>query len=152
MDILKTLDKNTKILNISNCGLKGVLDLYEFENVEELYCSNNLIIEIKNLPNNIKYLDCSFNKISQWELSFYEYKNLEELYCNDNEINELKIPKKIKSVNSCNNEINNLSFEPNKKILKYPKNLTYLTLGDEYNEQQSRAAPGARECCTLGDH
>ena len=31
MELLKSLDKNTKILNISNCGLKGVLDLSEFD-------------------------------------------------------------------------------------------------------------------------
>ena len=60
MELLKSLDKNTKILNISKCGIKGVLDLEDFKNLEELDCSKNEITEIINIPKNIKCVDCSF--------------------------------------------------------------------------------------------
>ena len=63
MKLLKSLDKNTKILNISKCGIKGVLDLEDFEHLEELYCSNNKITEIINIPKNIKYLEYPIRSI-----------------------------------------------------------------------------------------
>mgnify|MGYP003353163671 CR=1 FL=1 len=71
MELLKSLDKNTKILNISNCGLKGVLDLREFKNLEELYCSNNEITEIQNVSKIIKYLDCSYNKLKELNTPYF---------------------------------------------------------------------------------
>ena len=123
MDILNNLDKNTKILNISNCGLKGVLDLEDFKNLEELDCSKNEITEIINIPKNIKCVDCSFNKLEELRLYYWTYRKLEELYCNYNEITTLVIPE-IKKVNSANNKISelesqikDLSFENTRSIV-----------------------------------
>ena len=129
MDILKTLDKNTKILNISNCGLKGVLDLKEFKYLEELYCSNNEITEIINLLRDIKYLGCSNNKLQTLEI--YEkddkYKRimLQKLIC---------LSKKIKYLDCRFNKLEKLQHNINKKI-KYPKTLTHLELGYRFNKE-----------------
>ena len=59
MDILKKLNKNTKILNISNCGIKRELSLLEFENLEELYCDNNEISNINHIVQPLKLLSIS---------------------------------------------------------------------------------------------
>ena len=64
INILSNYDKNTKILNISNKKIEGILCLNDFKNLKKLNCSFNEITEIINLPYSLKYLDCSNNMTS----------------------------------------------------------------------------------------
>ena len=63
IEMLNKYDKTTKILDISNKEIIGILCVNDFKNLEELNCSFNKITEIHNLPYALKYLNCSNNKI-----------------------------------------------------------------------------------------
>ena len=87
--ILNKYDKNTKILDISNKKIIGVLCLYKFPNLEELNCSFNKIIEIINLLYSLKYLNCSNNKI----VNLYKlYNDMIGINCKNNLLTELYYP------------------------------------------------------------
>lgn len=60
---ISKLNKNTKILNLTNQNIKGTLVLTEFCFLEELYCSHNEITCIV-ISNKLKILDCSNNQIT----------------------------------------------------------------------------------------
>lgn len=80
------------------------------DNLEELYCSNNLLTELTSygakLPPNLKILDCTGNQLTKLpELP----ANLKQLYCSRNQLTELPI------------------LPPNLKILECVKNkLSYV--------------------------
>lgn len=57
-----------KILNIQNKNIKGTIDLCKFTKLEELYCSDNQITDIINIPNSLQILNCSNNKIISLKL------------------------------------------------------------------------------------
>ena len=76
LKILSNYDKNTKILDISNKEIVGILCLKNFKNLEELNCSFNKITEIYYLPTSLKYLDCSNNKIVN-NLLFELYQSID---------------------------------------------------------------------------
>ena len=105
-------DKNTKILDISNKKIEGILCLNDFEKLEELNCSFNEITEIINLPYSLKYLNCSNNKI----------------------VNLYKLPNDMIGLNCKKNLLNELYYPFNIKPNKYPSKLTHLTLGEEFNQ------------------
>ena len=65
IELLNKYDKNTKILEISNKDIIGILCLNDFKKLEELNCSFNEITEIINLPYTLKYLTISsyFNQL-----------------------------------------------------------------------------------------
>lgn len=63
---IKTLSKfspNIKSINISNSNIKGLLDLSNFTELNDLDCSDNQIIQIL-VPSSLKYLNCANNQIS----------------------------------------------------------------------------------------
>ncbi len=68
LNILLTLDINSKILDLSNKKIKGILHCCIFENLKELNCSNNQISELL-LPFYLENIDCSNNKIVKLFLS-----------------------------------------------------------------------------------
>jgi hypothetical protein len=101
-----------KILNISNKNIEGILNLEDYINLEELYCSNNEITEIINVSNTLKYLNCENNKITK--------------------LNEL--PDNLTGINCKKNQLKELYYPFNIKPKKYPSNLTHLTLGHNFNQ------------------
>ena len=119
MDIIILLIKyntNTKIINISNKNIKGVLDL-EFIELEELYCSNNEIIEIMNIPRTLKYLNCENNQITS--------------------LNNL--PDDLSGINCKKNPVKELYYPFNIKPNKYPHKLTHLTFGYKFNQKINKS-------------
>ena len=64
INILNSYPKDILELDISNKNIVGLLDLYDFMALEKLICSHNQITYILNIRKRLKYLDCSFNKIS----------------------------------------------------------------------------------------
>lgn len=103
---LSKYDKNTKILNLMNQNIKGVLNLIKFCFLEELYCGNNEITEIVNLRNNIKTIDCHNNHITD---------------CNFMRTN-------IQYFNCANNNIEYLEYVPNIRPKKYPKRIKNINI------------------------
>jgi hypothetical protein len=109
--LLNNYDDNIKVLNILNKNIRGILNLGRFDNLEELYCSNNKITEIINIPKTLKYLNCENNKITK----LYNLPdNLTGINCKKNQLNELYYPFNIK---------------PN----KWPSNLKHLIVNSYFD-------------------
>ena len=74
-------DKAIKVLNISDKNLEGELDLSEFVNLEEFYCSNNKLTNLKfSDEKKITKLDIRDNMFPHKDLSFLgEFIGLETL-------------------------------------------------------------------------
>ena len=74
---------NITKLDFTNLKLKTLPDLNRFTQLRVLYCSNNRLTNIDNLPPNLEYIYCSHNHISCINnLPFW----LEGLFCNNNRI------------------------------------------------------------------
>ena len=99
MELLKTLDKKTKILNISNCGLKGVLDLKDFKYLEELDCSNNEITEITDIPETLKYRPKIKSMVDGAHISVIKNKFKEMVQYVDNSFGEFRTTLGVKFMN-----------------------------------------------------
>ena len=111
MKVKKTI-KNIKKLNLSNLNIKGVLDMDQMYNVEELDCSNNEIISIINLPYSLKYLNCSNNKITSL----------------------VNLLNSLIGMNCKNNPLEILHYPLNIKPLKYPDGLKKIIFGKKFNQ------------------
>ena len=87
INLLNKYNSDTKIIDISNKNIEGILDLSNFIMLRELYCQHNKITQII-FPNTfISYLDCSHNKIIK--LSSYRLEGLTGIRCNSNLLTEL---------------------------------------------------------------
>ena len=128
---LSKYNKDTKILNLSNQNIKGVLNLFEFHLLEELYCSNNQITEIIGLRYNVKILDCSNNNIVNCNFLLY---HMMYLNCANNNIKYLYYPMNIKP-KKYSRKIKKIHYgsEYNKPLINLPSNLESLKLGHYFN-------------------
>ena len=88
-------------------------------NLEKLICENNHITVIESCPN-LKYLNCSFNKLSK----LADYDRLIDLLCNNNMLSSLHSYKNIKYLEICNNKINIVPYMINLNELLCDKNST----------------------------
>lgn len=91
--LLKNYNDNTKVLNLSNKNIKGILNLGRFDNLEEIDCSNNKITEIINIPKTLKYLNCEKNEITKLNNL---PDNLTGINCKKNQLEELYYPFNVK--------------------------------------------------------
>jgi hypothetical protein len=107
------MNKNVLTLNLSKKNIKDVLDLEDFNILEELDCSNNEITEIINIPYSLKYLNCSNNKI----------KSL------------IDLPQDLIGLNCKKNPLEILHYPINVKPLKYPSKLKKIIFGEYFNQQ-----------------
>jgi hypothetical protein len=116
--ILSSDDESIKddrtILDISNQNIKDILNLHIYSNLVELYCQNNLIKDIINIPKTLKYLNCSNNLIEEidhkWKITNLDYFNCKK------------------------NPIKKLYLSMNAKPKKYPKTLKHLIIGGQFNQ------------------
>ena len=112
-NILKKYKTNAKEINISNKNIEGILDLQVFEELEELYCSNNKITKIINISHNLKYINCSKNDIVELD----------------------EISNNLTGINCKSNPLKKLCYSLNVKPKKYPSNLTHLIFGEYFNQE-----------------
>jgi len=104
--------KNVILLNITKKRLNVLPDLSRFINLKYLYCGNNNLKNIQNLPSNLKSLYCEHNDLI--ELSNLP-ETLELLNCDYNKLKQLpELPLNLRLL-SCNN--NNLIELPNLSLL-----------------------------------
>ena len=132
INLLKTYDNNIIKLDISNMNICGILDLYDFHLLTELYCSNNKITCIK-IPSKLKYLDCSNNLITE----LYSLpRSLIELYYFDNPITYIRFNYTISSNRIFPNTLIDLTLEDkfNEIIDFLPPSLERLTFGYHFNQ------------------
>ncbi len=85
-NILDQFADDVTEINICNKKIIGILDFKRFTKLIELYCYNNEITSLNNLPNSLKKLYCQYNKIT----SLDNLPNLLiELNCSNNQITSL---------------------------------------------------------------
>ena len=136
-DMKRILDISNKymegILDISNKDIEGILDLSKYGKLKKLYCSNNKITEIINIPNSLEYLNCSNNKITKLENNF----NLMKINYKFNPLTHLTLRGKL------NKPVDNLPCSLielilgnifNQPIDNLPCYLIKLVLGDRFNQ------------------
>ena len=84
--ILDTYTLDIDSINLSCKKLSKLPDLTRFTKLKVLYCSNNMLTELHNLPESLTELYCNYNKLTT--LSNLP-ESLTELYCNYNELTTL---------------------------------------------------------------
>jgi len=83
--------------------------------INKLICSDNLLIELPDLPNSLLYLDFSRNFLTTFD--FAKVPHLEEIHCEDNGITEFSnIPIGIVSIYCDNNDLKRLDLRGLKKL------------------------------------
>lgn len=76
-------DCDLESLDISNCGIVGILNLSRFRKLKELDCSNNLITSIENLSTKINKINCSNNQI---QIFNHNFRHIQEINIKSNSI------------------------------------------------------------------
>jgi Leucine-rich repeat (LRR) protein len=101
---------------------KSFDEIYNYNNISFLDCSNNQLTKLPKLPDKLIYLFCEYNQLT----SLPELPNsLQYLWCSNNQLISLpKLPDSLKTI-SC--EYNQLIEFPN-----LPKNLENLLFSNEY--------------------
>ena len=124
--MLPTLPQNLEVLYCSNNLLTSLPTLPQ--NLKILYCSNNQLTSLPTLPQNLKKLYCSNNQLTSLPTL---PQNLEELYCSNNQLILLPtLPQNLK-VFDCNNNpiseiVNNSSLIKIKQNIQILNNFRYL--------------------------
>lgn len=83
---LINLKVDIELLSCDYLFLTELPDLKHLANLKVLYCSNNELKTLPELPPNLKVLDCGNNKLSYLPVL---PSSLIELKCNDNELKEM---------------------------------------------------------------
>lgn len=125
--------KELEILYINNLNIEGILCLKNFPHLRKLFCANNRISQLINLPESLEFINCSNNNINELELSgqiiklIIEYNPIESLIMSDcNFFNySIKYPNSIKILHfGC-------GFN---RPIKLPEFTTDLIFGDNFNQ------------------
>ncbi len=111
--LLGRINKNTYKIDISNKNIVGILDLKSFCCLKELYCQNNQITQIINLPDYLEYIDCSNNQIEKLE----------------------NLPDCMTGINCKSNPITHLYYPFDVLPKKFPKTLKYLYFGPKFKQK-----------------
>ena len=119
------INYNTKILNISSNNLKGILNLKKFTELEELYCANNEITQIINIPCGFRYLNCSHNKISILD----------------------NLSNGMKGINIKKNKITKLYYNFKIKPKKYPKTLKTISYAYHFDQPINNLPKSTKKIC-----
>ena len=83
--------------------------------ISKLACSDNLLVELPDLPNSLLYLDFSRNFLPTFD--FAKVSHLEEIHCEDNGITEFSnIPVGIVAIYCDNNDLKHLDLRGLKKL------------------------------------
>ena len=117
---LNSLSDGILTLDISNKGIHSLPDLTRFTNLEILYCHDNHLISLPDLPEKLTLLSCYKNK-----LTFLPPlpENLEKLFCNNNQLTSLPyLPKNLKSIYCDNNQLTSFPHLPKKLTSFYYSN------------------------------
>jgi len=93
-------------------------------NLKELYCTDNQLIQLPQLPDSLIDLDCSHNQLTQLQQL---PNSLTHLNCNNNKLTQLpKLPSNLKFI-QCYNNSKNLH-----KYIIHCKSLYYYKKYDKY--------------------
>ena len=117
---LNSLSEDILVFNIHSKNIDYIPDLTRFKNLEVLYCDNNELTSLPNLPENLIELYCGNNQLTSLHTL---PKNLEVLYCSDNQLTSLPtLPQNLKKLYCSDNQLTCLPT--------LPQNLKYLYFRD----------------------
>ena len=112
---LNRFDKNVKKLNIVSDGIEGLVDFEQFNELVELFLTNNKITGLNRCSDTVKKIYCQNNKILELNNLPPE---LEELYCSNNLLSVLpNLPTTLIKLDCSYNFISNLDELPCSLIL-----------------------------------
>jgi hypothetical protein len=123
---LRTMSRDTKIINLSHKKLTMLPDLRKFNNIIELSVNNNNITTINFLPHTLKILNCSNNQLDALPIL---PPNLSILICSNNPLHSLpRLPSNLLEL-ECENcpQLTSLPGLPPKLTAIYCKNCPVLT-------------------------
>ena len=120
-------------LNLSDRNLTKLPDLSEYISLKYLYCFNNNLTSLPELPKSLEILDCNNNKLTKLP----ELPNtLTTLYCDNNYLTSLpELPNTLEFLLCYNNNLTSLPELPKSltTLICENNNLPYNNL-DEYKE------------------
>jgi len=107
---LNSLSSDIDTLDIRRMGIQSLPDLTRFKNLKTLFCDNNKLTLLNNLPQNLENLFCVDNQLTCLPTL---PQNLEELYCNDNQLSLLpNLSENLKILCCYNNQLTCLPTLP----------------------------------------
>ena len=125
-EYLESLPDDITLLDLSNRNLTKLPNISRFIKLEILYCNNNQITQLDNLPNTLKILFCYSNQITQLDNL---PNSLQSLDCSYDQITQLdNLPNSLKELYCSNNQITQLDNLPNslQKLYCYDNEITQL--------------------------
>jgi len=104
---LDSLPDNVDVINVSYKDLDYLPNLSRFKKLKCLYCDHNKLTSLPVLPENLKMLKCSDNKLTSLLPILPE--NLKFLYCYNNNLTSLPVlPKNLKELCCFYNKLTSL--------------------------------------------
>jgi Leucine-rich repeat (LRR) protein len=105
-EYLESLSYDVKYINLCGNNLIDIPDLSRFTKVTTLYCNNNKLKELKNLPSTLKTLNCSNNQLTELK----DLPNiLEDLVCCNNQLIKIKdLPSTLYYLDCSDNQLTKL--------------------------------------------
>ncbi|MCE8163182.1 MAG: serine/threonine-protein kinase [Candidatus Moeniiplasma glomeromycotorum] len=118
-----------KKLDIRGKNLERELDLSDFKNLEELWCSNNRLTDL-NLSgcNKLKKVGFSHNQLVNFD--FNNLNQLEEIWCYNNLLTQITYPSSSEKLTHLSIGNNNLSKQDLSILIQF-KNLEELWIGND---------------------
>ncbi len=110
-EYLESLPDDIIELDVSNKILSELPDISRFTKLQELYCHNNQITQLDNLPNSLQKLWCDSNQITRLDNL---PNSLQELSCDNNQLTQLdNLPNSLQELCCDSNQITQLDNLPN---------------------------------------
>lgn len=145
LDTTCTTIVNLTVLNVNDKNISDLTGVQYFDKLGMLYCSNNLLTSLPNLPSTLFQLSCSKNQIvSLPELP----SSLKFLFCENNKLTTLpELPLLLEEIDCANNEITELPSLPSSLIYLDCKNNNLDCLPTLNNNLEYIRAAGNNVVC-----
>ena len=128
MNILDNFLSNVEEIYINNKKVIGDLDFLRFTKLKKIYCSNNQITSLINLPKTLVQIICINNNINKLDIT-KEHNKLSVLYCDNNNIQYFdNLPNSLYSLSCSSNNVTTLDMLPSNLKILLCKNNNFIKL------------------------
>jgi uncharacterized repeat protein (TIGR01451 family) len=115
---------NAITIDVSMRNIVSLNGIQAFQNLQQLYCAENLLTSLPNLPSSLIYLRCDKNQLTSLpSLPF----TLEYLFCSWNQLTYLPSLPPLKHLECYNNQLTNLSSLPSFSLIELNCSYNQLT-------------------------
>ncbi|SFC66555.1 conserved repeat domain-containing protein/Por secretion system C-terminal sorting domain-containing protein [Flexibacter flexilis DSM 6793] len=110
LDTLCAQNSTNYQINVSYSNIANLEGIKYFKNVKNLYCSNNQLTSLPNLPSGLQTLDCGSNQLTSLPAL---PSGLQTLDCGSNQLTSLPaLPSGLQNLNCYYNQLTNLPTLP----------------------------------------